>query len=79
MVSDGVVYAAIYDVMVHQDFMGNGIGTKIVKKLIGKCESCNIRSIHLFAAEGTESFYCDLGFVSRPTGAPGMKYVPKKA
>ena len=29
--------------------------------------------------EGTESFYKRLGFVHRPSGAPGMKYVPNKS
>lgn len=79
VVSDGVIYAAIYDVIVHPGHMGKGIGTKIVKKLLDKCVSHNIRSIHLFAAEGTEPFYSNLGFVRRPKNAPGMKYYPTKA
>jgi len=64
-----------YDVMVSPNQKGKGIGTERVRMLVDKCISHNIRSIQLFAAEGTEGFYSGLGFVRRPDDAPGMKYV----
>ena len=78
VVSDGIVYATIYDVIVKPEFQNQGIGSVIVKTLIAKCTSMNIRSIHLFAAKGTAAFYTNIGFVSRPQDAPGMKYFPTK-
>lgn len=77
IVSDGIMYATIYDVVVKPEFMNQGIGKEIVRKLIDKCKSKNIRSIHLFAAKGAEPFYNNLGFVARPKDAPGMKYKPQ--
>jgi len=79
VISDGVVYAGIYDVMVKPEFQHHGIGSEIVKRLIKKCQSANIRSIHLFAAKYAESFYQKLGFVNRPLDMPGMKYEPNKS
>ena len=79
IISDGVIYAAIYDVMVKPEFKNKGIGSEIIKKLIAKCNSLNIRNIHLFAANKTEDFYKKFGFVPRPSDAPGMKYELTKA
>lgn len=79
IISDGIVYACIYDVMVRSDFNNKGIGSEIIKKLMAKCSSCNIRRIHLFAAKGTENFYKKFGFVTRPADSPAMIYVPVKA
>ena len=79
VISDGIMYATIYDVMVKPEFNKQGIGKKIVQELIDKCISLNIRSLHLFAAKGTEAFYKNLDFVSRPKDAPGMKYESTKA
>jgi ribosomal protein S18 acetylase RimI-like enzyme len=74
IISDGQIYAAIYDVIVKEGHRNQGIGSKIVQHLVKKCQLQKIRSIHLFAAKGTEHFYNSLGFVARPNDAPGMKY-----
>ena len=71
------MYAAIYDVIVKDEFKRQGIGTEIVSRLIAKCKQDNIRSIHLFAAKGVAPFYNKLGFVARPDDARGMKFVPE--
>jgi len=76
VISDGIVYASIYDVMVKEEFKNRGIGTEIVKILVAKCKTSNIPSIHLWAATGTAPFYNKLGFMARPDDAPGMKYEP---
>lgn len=73
VISDGVVYACIYDVIVMPKFQQQGIGSAIVRKLLVKCRSANVRSIYLFAAKGAEPFYQKLGF-ARPSDAPEMKY-----
>ncbi len=74
LVSDGVAYATIYDVMVMPAWQKQGIGSTIVRQLVSKCEQLDIPSIHLFAAKGAENFYKNLGFVSRPFDSPGMAY-----
>jgi GNAT superfamily N-acetyltransferase len=74
VVSDGVVYATINDVMVAPMWQSQGIGSAIIRKLVNKCEMADIHSIHLFAAKGAESFYKHLGFVTRPFDSPGMLY-----
>ncbi|MBT4077715.1 MAG: GNAT family N-acetyltransferase [Gammaproteobacteria bacterium] len=74
IVSDGVVYATIYDVIVSPNWQKQGIGSTIVRKLVSQCEFNDIRSIHLFAAKGAENFYKNLGFASRPFDSPGMVY-----
>lgn len=79
IISDGIIYACIYDVMVRSGFNNKGIGSEIIKKLMAQCSLCNIRRIHLFAAKGTENFYKKFGFVNRPADSPGMIYVPTKA
>lgn len=74
VVSDGVVYATINDVLVAPIWQGQGIGSSIIRKLVQLCEHHDIRSIHLFADKDASRFYQHLGFAARPTGSPGMVY-----
>lgn len=74
VVSDGVAYATIYDVMVTPIWQKQGIGSAIVRILVQKCERHDIRRIHLFAAKGAENFYRHLGFIARPSDSPGMVF-----
>ncbi len=76
--SDGVVYACIYDVIVKKSHHKKGIGSMIVNMLVEKCKEVNMRSIHLFTAEGVKEFYEKLGFEVRPESAPGMRYIGKE-
>ena len=63
--SDGVLQAAIYDVAVHPDHQGNGLGRLIVENLAGRLPECNLI---LFASVGKEGFYRKLGFRRLLTG-----------
>lgn len=72
VVSDGRVYALIVDVVVHPDFRGLGLGSRIVDRLVERCASAAISDVLLFAAEGTSAFYERFGFERRPDDAPGM-------
>ena len=78
VVSDGILYAAIYDVMVLPDYKNQRIGTEIVRRLLNKCGQANMGVVQLFAASGTEGFYKKLGFDRRPHDAPGMFYIGEK-
>ncbi len=57
--TDGVYQAALYDVVVHPDFQGRGMGRLIVETLL---EGLPQRNVILYAAVGKESFYEKLGF-----------------
>lgn len=73
-VSDGVMYAAIYDVIVHPDYQKQGIGKGLVENITKQCKESGVFSVHLFAAEGTETFYNKAGFKARPQSMPGMRF-----
>jgi GNAT superfamily N-acetyltransferase len=72
VVSDGVLYAMIYDMIVRPSHQGCGIGTTLLVKLVKKCKSAGMRDIQLFSARGKAPFYAKRGFVQRPADAPGM-------
>lgn len=74
IVTDGVLHAMIYDMIVDPAFQGQGVGTKILCMLVRWCNEAHIRDIQLFCARGKRAFYEKNGFVSRSDDAPGMQY-----
>jgi len=74
VLSDGVLYAMIYDLIVHPDFQQQGLGSEMLQRLIAACQQANIRAIQLFSAHGKVPFYERRGFVVRSAKAPGMVY-----
>ncbi len=74
VISDGVVYATIHDVVVLPRWRQQGIGSNIIRRLVAICADHDIHSIHLFANKGQESFYRHLGFTSSSASSPGMVY-----
>lgn len=74
VVTDGVLHAMLYDVIVHPDFQGHGIGSTVLSMLVEWCCAAGIRDIQLFCARGRSSFYGKNGFNPRPLNAPGMSY-----
>lgn len=81
VLSDGVLYAMIYDLIVHPDFQNQGLGSQLLNRLLAACHQANIRAIQLFSAHGKAGFYERRGFVVRSPDAPGMVYqiIPSKA
>jgi ribosomal protein S18 acetylase RimI-like enzyme len=77
VLTDGKMHAMIYEVIVTPDYQRQGIGTRIVDRLVKKCLEANIHDIQLFCAPGKQSFYEKLGFKVRPSNAPGMDYCRK--
>uniref|UniRef100_UPI00402A6B36 GNAT family N-acetyltransferase n=1 Tax=Bacillus sp. DX2.2 TaxID=3073452 RepID=UPI00402A6B36 len=59
-ISDGVFNAAIYDVVIHNDFHKQGIGKMIMDSLLYHLQ--NISCVHLVATTGNETFYRKSGF-----------------
>lgn len=78
VVSDGVLHAIIYDMIVRPDHQNQGIGTEILSRLIARCRKFGIRDIQLFAASNKAPFYHKFGFTSRPHDAPGMEFRSEK-
>lgn len=76
VVSDLALHAMIYDLIVHPDYQGRGIGGTILEQLVSACRQAAIRDIQLFCARGKRAFYEKRGFVARPDDAPGMVYRP---
>jgi len=73
MLTDYIAHAVVFDAIVLPEFMGNGIGKKIMKMLIEECKKLKIRDIQLFCARGKIGFYKKLGFQERAEDAPGME------
>ena len=74
IVTDGILHAMIYEMIIHPDYQRKGIGAEILKLLLDKCKKDNIRDIQLFCAKGKRAFYEKYEFEARPDDAPGMQY-----
>lgn len=75
LLSDGVLYALICDIIVMPEHQSKGIGSTILKQLVNKCQETNIKRVWLFAAPGKAGFYEMYGFSVRPNEAPGMQLI----
>jgi GNAT superfamily N-acetyltransferase len=73
VVTDLVLHAMIFDMIVLPDHQGRGIGTMIIKALVKRCKEQGIRDIQLFCAKGKRKFYERNSFEVRPEDAPGMQ------
>ena len=72
MISDGEMYAGIFDVVVDPEFQKMGVGKAIMNALISKVpQAC----IHLTSTFGNEEFYRKLGFKKHKTA---MALYPEK-
>ncbi len=65
MLSDFTYQAAIYDIAVHPDYQGLGLGKTICQNLLQDTDNINVI---LFANPDKMSFYAKFGFVSMKTG-----------
>ncbi len=74
--SDHAFNATIWDVVVHPDFQGKGLGKALMKQMIKKLRSEDISNITLFADPHVVDFYRSMGFMSDPEGIKGMFWYP---
>lgn len=72
LMSDGILYAVVFDMIVAPAFRGRGIGSGILRRMLENAESAGIRDVLLFSARGVREFYSRHGFAQRPEDAPGM-------
>ena len=75
LVSDQVVHAMVYELIVQPGYQNQGIGGEILDRLVQQCQLHGIREIQLFCARGKRTFYEKRGIVARPDEAPGMQYL----
>ncbi|UZQ55154.1 GNAT family N-acetyltransferase [Trichothermofontia sichuanensis B231] len=74
--SDHAFNATLWDVVVHPDYQGKGLGKALMKQVIKKLRSEDISNITLFADPHVVDFYRGLGFVPDPEGIRGMFWYP---
>jgi ribosomal protein S18 acetylase RimI-like enzyme len=74
--SDHAFNATIWDVVVHPDFQGRGLGKALMKQIIKELRRADISNITLFADPHVIDFYRDLGFSPDPEGIKGMFWYP---
>lgn len=75
LISDGVLYAFVCDIIVKPGHQNKGIGSTILRQLVKKCQETGVKRVWLFAAPGKVGFYEKHGFSIRPDEAPGMQLV----
>jgi len=73
VVSDGVLHAMIFDMIVRPEYQRTGLGSQVLSKLLARCREARIRDVQLFCARGKTAFYLRHGFEARPDDAPGMQ------
>ncbi len=74
--SDHAFNATIWDVVVHPDFQGKGLGKALMKQIVKELRSEDISNITLFADPHVVDFYRSLGFRADPEGIKGMFWYP---
>lgn len=80
VVGDGSYYT-VYDIVVKKEYQGKGVGTILMKEIVGWYKTIEDDDTYLYlgASHNKEKFYQKFGFIARPyqdIGA-GMKYDPE--
>lgn len=75
LIGDETIFLYVQDVMVDPAYQGQGIGSSIVKRLVGRIEKYKAASpdlrAYLGASLGRESFYKKFGFQTRSEAGLG--------
>ena len=74
--SDHAFNATVWDVVVHPDFQGRGLGKELMRQTIERLRRADISNITLFADPQVVDFYRNLGFMPDPEGIKGMFWYP---
>nr|YP_009296264.1 GCN5-like N-acetyltransferase [Sebdenia flabellata]AOM65199.1 GCN5-like N-acetyltransferase [Sebdenia flabellata] len=74
--SDSAFNATIWDVVIHPEFQGKGLGKALMNQTIKHLRYADISTITLFADPNVVSFYRSLGFITDPDGVKGMFWYP---
>jgi aralkylamine N-acetyltransferase len=74
--SDRAFNATIWDVVVHPEFQGKGLGKALMQEVVKELRRADISNISLFADAHVVDFYRQLGFNADPEGIKGMFWYP---
>lgn len=74
--SDHAFNATIWDVVIHPEFQGRGLGKALMQQLVKELRRADISNITLFADAHVVDFYRELGFKPDPEGIKGMFWYP---
>lgn len=74
--SDTAFNATIWDVVIHPDFQGYGLGKILMDQIVKELRYYDISTITLFADPQVVSFYKNIGFMTDPDGVKGMFWYP---
>nr|YP_009391755.1 hypothetical protein [Acrosorium ciliolatum]ARW59899.1 hypothetical protein [Acrosorium ciliolatum] len=74
--SDNSFNATIWDVVVHPEFQGQGLGRVLINQTVKQLRNYDISTITLFADPQVIKFYNHLGFIIDPDGVKGMFWYP---
>lgn len=74
--SDHAFNATIWDVVVHPDYQGKGMGKALMKFVLKKLRNEEISNVTLFADPHVVDFYRGIGFMPDPEGIKGMFWYP---
>lgn len=74
--SDHAFNATLWDVVIHPDFQGRGLGKAMMEEMIRELRKHDISNISLFADAHVVEFYGQLGFNVDPEGIKGMFWYP---
>ena len=75
--SDRAFNATIWDVLVHPDWQGLGLGRALVERTTAALLAAGVGTVTLFAAADAVDFYEALGYEADPDGIRGMFYAGK--
>nr|ARW64054.1 hypothetical protein [Chondria sp. (in: red algae)] len=74
--SDESFNATIWDVVIHPEFQGKGLGKELMNEIIKQLRYYDISTITLFADPEVVKFYRNIGFIVDPDGIKGMFWYP---
>ncbi len=73
--SDGVYRATIWDVVVHPDYQGAGIGRKLVETILSHPHVARVERVYLMTTN-QQHFYEKIGFEANSTTTMVLHYKP---
>lgn len=74
--SDHAFNATLWDVVIHPELQGKGLGKTLMRQMIRELRREEISNITLFADPHVVTFYEELGFQPDPEGIKGMFWYP---
>jgi N-acetylglutamate synthase-like GNAT family acetyltransferase len=64
--SDGIYRATIWDVVIHPDYQGAGLGRKLVETILAHPHVCQVERVYLMTTK-QQTFYQRIGFEENQT------------